>query len=122
MRNPEIDQGSYTVHAYGPKSANGSGVEQDVIDIAAPGNRARHLETIPASRLAAMELPEVKYIVDGYVDDLSDDQLMRKLAMLTEMARPLLAKLPTVIDVTHVGVDVGVDSKTDADTPDKSST
>jgi hypothetical protein len=32
--------------------------------------------------------------------DLSDDQLMRKLPMLTEMARPLLAKLPTVIDLT----------------------
>ena len=32
--------------------------------------------------------------------NLNDEQLMRKLAMLTEMARPLLAKLPTVIDVT----------------------
>ena len=34
------------------------------------------------------------------LDDLSDEQLMRKLQQVTEMARPLLAKLPTVIDVT----------------------
>jgi hypothetical protein len=27
------------------------------------------------------------------LDDLSDDQLMRKLALLTELAKPLLAKL-----------------------------
>jgi hypothetical protein len=56
------------------------------------------------------------------LDDLSDEQLMRKLQQVTELAKPLLAKLPTVIGVTHVGVDVGVDSKTAADTPDKSST
>jgi hypothetical protein len=30
------------------------------------------------------------------LDDLTDDQLMRKMAMLTEMARPLLAKLPVL--------------------------
>jgi hypothetical protein len=30
------------------------------------------------------------------LDDLTDDQLMRKLAVLTEMARPLLAKLPVI--------------------------
>jgi hypothetical protein len=29
-------------------------------------------------------------------DDLTDDQLMRKLAVLTELARPLLAKLPVI--------------------------
>jgi hypothetical protein len=28
--------------------------------------------------------------------------------MLTELAKPLLARLPDVIDVTPVGVDVGV--------------
>jgi hypothetical protein len=32
-----------------------------------PGSRMQHLETISASRLAVMELPPVKYIVDGYI-------------------------------------------------------
>jgi hypothetical protein len=38
--------------------------------------------------------------------DLTDDQLMRKLAALTEMTKPLLARLPAVIDVAPVRVDV----------------
>jgi hypothetical protein len=46
------------------------------------------------------------------LDDLSDAQLLRKLAVLTEMARPLLSKLNAIEgeakDITTVGVDVGV--------------
>jgi hypothetical protein len=49
------------------------------------------------------------------LDDLTDDQLMRKLAVLTEMAKPLLARLPDVIDVTPVGVDVGVKTNTEGE-------
>jgi hypothetical protein len=73
-------------------------------------------------RVIASLLPKDVNMTTRNLDDLSDDQPMWKLAMLTEMVKPLLAKLPTVIDVTPVGVDVGVDSKTAADTPDKSST
>jgi hypothetical protein len=73
-------------------------------------------------RVIASLLPRDVNLTTRNLDDLSDDQLMRKLAMLTEMARPLLAKLPAVIDVTPVGVNVGVDSKTAADTTEKSST
>ena len=73
-------------------------------------------------RVIAGILPKDVHLKVQSLDDLTDDQLMRKLAMLTEMATPLLAKLPTVIDVTPVGVDVGVDSQPAADTPDKSST
>ena len=32
------------------------------------------------------------------LDDLSDEQLMRKLQQVTEMAKPLLAKPPAMID------------------------
>jgi hypothetical protein len=56
------------------------------------------------------------------LDDLTDDQLMRKLAVLTEMAKPLLARLPDVIDVTPVGVDVGVSPNADTNKSDRSST
>jgi hypothetical protein len=51
-------------------------------------------------RVIASLLPRDVSIKVQQLDDLTDDQLMRKLAMLTEMARPLLAKLPTVMDVT----------------------
>ena len=51
-------------------------------------------------KVIASLLPKDVNLTTRSLDDLSDDQLMRKLAMLTEMARPLLAKLPTVIDVT----------------------
>ncbi len=54
-------------------------------------------------RVIASLLPKDVNLTKRNLDDLSDDQLMRKLAMLTEMARPLLAKLPTVIDVTPAG-------------------
>ena len=56
-------------------------------------------------RVIASLLPKDVNLTTRNLDDLSDDQLMRKLAMLTEMARPLLAKLPTIIDVTP-GADV----------------
>jgi hypothetical protein len=56
-------------------------------------------------RVIASLLPKDVNLTTRNLDDLSDDQLMRKLAMLTEMARPLLAKLPTVIDVTPAGTD-----------------
>jgi len=40
------------------------------------------------------------------LDELSDDQLMRKLAVLTEMAKPLLAKLSSIdvqaVDMTQL--------------------
>ena len=47
------------------------------------------------------------------LDDLTDDQLMRKLAVLTEMTKPLLAKLPmlegsVVVVEPVVGVPDGV--------------
>jgi hypothetical protein len=47
------------------------------------------------------------------LDDLTDDQLMRKLAVLTEMAKPLLARLPAVIDAAPVRADVGAETNTE---------
>jgi Family of unknown function (DUF5681) len=61
-------------------------------------------------RVIASLLPKDVQLKVQSLDDLTDDQLMRKLAVLTEMAKPLLARLPDVIDVTPVGVDVGVDA------------
>ena len=61
-------------------------------------------------KVVASLLPKDVNITTRSLDDLTDDQLMRKLQIMTEMARPLLAKLPTAIDVTPVGVDVGVTS------------
>jgi hypothetical protein len=51
-------------------------------------------------RVIASLLPRDVSIKVQELDDLTDDQLMRKLALVTEMAKPLLAKLPTLIDVT----------------------
>ncbi len=47
-------------------------------------------------RVIASLLPRDVSVKVQQLDDLSDDQLMRKLAVLTEMARPLLAKLPVI--------------------------
>ncbi len=58
-------------------------------------------------RVIAGILPKDVQIKVQSLDDLTDDQLMRKLAVLTEMAKPLLARLPTVIEAEPVGVDVG---------------
>jgi hypothetical protein len=51
-------------------------------------------------RVIASLLPRDVSIKVQELDDLTDDQLMRKLALVTELAKPLLAKLPTLIDVT----------------------
>ena len=47
-------------------------------------------------RVIAGLLPKDMTFKVQQLDDLTDDQLMRKLATLTEMARPLLAKLPVI--------------------------
>jgi Family of unknown function (DUF5681) len=63
-------------------------------------------------RVIAGLLPKDMTFKVQQLDDLTDDQLMRKLAALTEMAKPLLSKLNAVEgeakDITPVGVDVGV--------------
>ena len=65
--------------------------------------RARQEDAIGYIRVIAALLPKDVNLNHRNLDDLSDDQLMRKLATLTEMARPLLAKLP-VIDVKALEV------------------
>jgi hypothetical protein len=64
-------------------------------------------------RVIANLLPKDMTIKVQQLDDLTDDQLMRKLAVLTEMAKPLLARLPMIdgqaADVSPVGVDVGAE-------------
>jgi hypothetical protein len=64
-------------------------------------------------RVIASLLPRDVSIKVQQLDDLTDDQLMRKLAVLTEMARPLLARLPAVIDATPVRADVGAETNTE---------
>ena len=63
-------------------------------------------------RVIASLLPKDMNIKVQQLDDLTDDQLMRKLAVLTEMAKPLLSRLNAIEgeakDITSVGVDVGV--------------
>jgi hypothetical protein len=51
----------------GAASAATGRSERDVINLAALGNRGPELETISADKLAAMDLPPVKYIVQGYI-------------------------------------------------------
>jgi hypothetical protein len=62
-------------------------------------------------KVIASLLPKNVNLNHGHLDDLTDDQLMRKLAMLTEMAKPLLSKLNAIEgeskDITSVGLDVG---------------
>jgi hypothetical protein len=58
-------------------------------------------------RVIAGLLPKDLHLKVQSLDDLTDDQLMRKLAVLTEMAQPLLARLPAVIDATPVRADAG---------------
>jgi Family of unknown function (DUF5681) len=57
-------------------------------------------------RVIASLLPRDVSIKVQQLDDLTDDQLLRKLAVLTEMTKPLLARLPvlesSVADVEHV--------------------
>src|SRR6187397_1489140 len=58
-------------------------------------------------RVIAGLLPKDVQLKVQSLDELSDDQLMRKLAVLTEMAKPLLARLPAVIDAVPVRADAG---------------
>jgi hypothetical protein len=60
-------------------------------------------------------LPKDLHLKVQSLDDLTDDQLMRKLAVLTEMAQPLLARLPAVIDAAPVRADVGAESYNEVD-------
>jgi hypothetical protein len=64
-------------------------------------------------RVIAGLLPKDMTIKVQSLDDLTDDQLMRKLAVLTEMAKPLLARLPAVIDAAPVTTDVGGPTNTE---------
>ena len=73
-------------------------------------------------KIVAGLLPKDVNITTRSLDDLTDDQMMRKLAKLTEMARPLLAKLPAMIDVTPAGTDARADVAPVMDITDKSST
>jgi Family of unknown function (DUF5681) len=60
-------------------------------------------------RVIAGLLPRDVSIKVQQLDDLTDDQLMRKLAVLTEMTKPLLARLPVLEgDVVDVEPVVGV--------------
>jgi hypothetical protein len=64
-------------------------------------------------RVIAGLLPKDMTIKVQQLDDLTDEQLMHKLAALTEMAKPLLARLPVLegnmVDVEPVvGVPDGV--------------
>ena len=52
-------------------------------------------------------IPKDVHLKMQSLDELTDDQLLRKLAVLTEMARPLLARLPAIIDAVPVRADVG---------------
>jgi hypothetical protein len=54
-------------------------------------------------KVIASLLPKNVNLKHDHLDDLTDDQLMRKLAMLTEMARPLLAKLGQAVEVEPRG-------------------
>jgi hypothetical protein len=47
-------------------------------------------------RVIAGILPKDVHLKVQSLDDLTDDQLMRKLASLTEMAKPLLDRLPMI--------------------------
>ena len=58
-------------------------------------------------RIIAGILPKDVHFKVQSLDELTDDQLLRKLAVLTEMAKPLLARLPAVIDTASVRADVG---------------
>jgi hypothetical protein len=51
----------------GAASAATGRSDRDVINLAALGNRGPELETISADKLAAMDLPSVKYIVQSYI-------------------------------------------------------
>ena len=64
-------------------------------------------------KIIASLLPKDVNLKANTLEDMSDEQLMRKLASLTEMAKPLLARLPAVIDATPVRADVGAETNTE---------
>jgi hypothetical protein len=64
-------------------------------------------------KIIASLLPKDVNLKANTLEDMSDDQLMRKLASLTEMAKPLLARLPAVIDATPVRADAGAETNTE---------
>jgi hypothetical protein len=64
-------------------------------------------------RVIAGILPKDVQLKVQSLDELTDDQLMRKLAVLTERAKPLLARLPAVIDAAPVRIDVGAPTNTE---------
>jgi hypothetical protein len=66
-------------------------------------------------RVIAGILPKDVQLKVQSLDDLTDDQLMHKLAVLTEMAKPLLARLPAVIDGTPDRADVGAEPYKEVD-------
>jgi Family of unknown function (DUF5681) len=69
-------------------------------------------------KVVAGLLPKDVNLKVTQLEDLSDEQLLRKLNTLTEMARPLLAK----IGDTAVGADVRAETIIDAEYTDTSST
>jgi hypothetical protein len=87
-----------------PKGSRNKLAEDFVADLHASWQRLgeRAIERCAAEkpdvylRVIAGLLPKNVNITTRSLDDLTDDQLMRKLAVLTEMARPLLAKLPVI--------------------------
>jgi hypothetical protein len=70
------------------------------------------LATLNFMRVIAGLLPKDMTIKVQSLDELTDE-LMRKLAVLTEMAKPLLARLPAVIDAAPVRTDVGAPTNTE---------
>jgi hypothetical protein len=72
-------------------------------------------------RVIANLLPKDMTIKVQQLDELTDDQLMRKLAVLTEMAKPLLARLPMIdgqaVDLSPVGADAGAETNTERKYP-----
>jgi len=61
-------------------------------------------------------LPKDVNLKVSNLDDLTDEQLLNKLNSLTEMARPLLARVAD----TAIRVDVGLSAIVDAEYTDKS--
>jgi hypothetical protein len=75
---------------------------QDVYDAwqqqgAAAVERAIASDPMGFCKMVAGLLPKDVHIKHSSLDDMTDEQLLRKLAVLTEMARPLLARA-TAID------------------------
>jgi hypothetical protein len=83
------------------------------------GGQGRAKPPTPGTPLRGNGAPtaDFKQLKVQSLDELSDDQLLRKLAVLTEMAKPLLTRLPAVIDAAPVGADVGAETNTEGEYP-----